>query len=158
MSFNIISFVWHVVNGLILYFALRHFLYKPVRKFMEEREQRIQRQLDEAEQAQRAAQAELDKQHQLTIKAQEQLNQAAKDGADKGRERAQELIEQAEGEARRIVEEARVAAKNQQAMEREAQRQRTVELGTAIASKLLDRELTAQDNSKLIDDFLNKVG
>ena len=158
MSFNIISFVWHVVNGLILYFALRHFLYKPVRRFMDERAQRIQSQLDEAEQAQRAAQAELDKQHALTLKAQEQLNQAAKDGADKGRARAQELIEQAQDEARRIVDEARTAAKNQQAMEREAQRQRTVELGTALASKLLNRELTAQDNSKLIDDFLNKVG
>ena len=158
MSFNIISFVWHVVNGLILYFALRHFLYKPVRRFMDERAQRIQNQLDEAEQAQRAAQAELDKQYALTLKAQEQLNLAAKDGADKGRARAQELIEQAQDEARRIVDEARTAARNQQAMEREAQRQRTVELGTAIASKLLNRELTAQDNSKLIDDFLNKVG
>ena len=83
---------------------------------------------------------------------------AAKDGADKGRARAQELIEQAQDEARRIVDEARTAARNQQAMEREAQRQRTVELGTALASKLLNRELTAQDNSKLIDDFLNKVG
>ena len=100
MSFNIISFVWHVVNGLILYFALRHFLYKPVRRFMDERAQRIQNQLDEAEQAQRAAQAELDKQHALTLKAQEQLNLAAKDGADKGRARAQELIEQAQDEAR----------------------------------------------------------
>jgi F-type H+-transporting ATPase subunit b len=158
MTFNIISFIWHVVNGLILYFALRHFLYKPVRRFMDERAQRIQNQLDEAQQAQQAAQAELDKQRALTEKAQEQITIAAQDGAEKGRQRAQEIIQQAKQQADRIIEEAQAAAESRRQAEREAQHQRTVELGTALASRLLDRELTAQDDSKLIDDFLNKVG
>ena len=44
-----LDIVIHTINIVIFYLILRLLLFKPIRKFMSQREQRIQSQMDEAE-------------------------------------------------------------------------------------------------------------
>ena len=47
MEFNLIDFIEHALNLLILFLLLRHFLYKPVSKFMAEREANFAREREQ---------------------------------------------------------------------------------------------------------------
>ena len=46
--FNVRDILLHIVNTLILFVAIRLLVYKPVRKFMNARTERVQAQMDEA--------------------------------------------------------------------------------------------------------------
>ena len=52
MEFYPIDFVLHIVNIVVLFLLVRSLAYKPIRKFMREREEKIAAQLAEAEAAQ----------------------------------------------------------------------------------------------------------
>ena len=47
MEFHLIDFIEHALNLLIFFLLLRHFLYKPVSKFMAEREAKFAREREQ---------------------------------------------------------------------------------------------------------------
>ena len=58
MSINVSEVIWTIINFVVLYFLLNHFLYKPVRRFVEQRNAKIQAGLDEEAAAQKALDAQ----------------------------------------------------------------------------------------------------
>ena len=44
-----VNFFFQVINFIVLYLILRHFLYEPVTNFMEERSEKISNRIEEAE-------------------------------------------------------------------------------------------------------------
>ena len=54
MDINFLDVLLHIANIVILYVLLRFILYKPIQKFMKARSERIQNQMDDAENAKRA--------------------------------------------------------------------------------------------------------
>jgi F-type H+-transporting ATPase subunit b len=55
MELTPLDILYHVINIVILYVLLRFILYKPVRKFMAARADRIQKQLEDAAAMEKAA-------------------------------------------------------------------------------------------------------
>ena len=56
MDINPVDILIHIINILVLFVLLRLLIYKPVKKFMDERSQRIQKEMDHASEI--SAQAE----------------------------------------------------------------------------------------------------
>ena len=52
MSINPSELIWTVINFFLLLFLLKHFLYTPVLRFMEDRQARMDAKLNEEKQAQ----------------------------------------------------------------------------------------------------------
>jgi len=112
------------VNFLLLVWLLKRFLYGPIRKAMREREQRIQRDLDEAEEAREKAgqeQQELERQRQ-------QLD-----------EERREVLERARDEARQWREQAMQHARQEVQAQREAWQQALQEQRDSFARQLTSR-------------------
>ena len=125
-----INLLWTVVNVLVMYAVLRKFLFKPVQDVIAKRQQMVDANLADAETSKK--------------EAAETMNAA------------QEKLRNVDNEA----------AARREAYEKQAERQsklreadaQTTALARAMCEKLLARNLTAQDDARLLDDLLEKAG
>lgn len=156
--FNPVSIVLHMVNGLILFAAIRIWLYKPIRKWLDGRAERVKASLDEAAQKSEEAQQNLDESARQLALAQDQANQTIAQSAQRGQERAQEILDEAYLQAQSIVQTAHQDAELIRQNAREAMKEEASKLAIQIAEKVLQREVSAADNQKIIEEFLKKVG
>src|SRR5213082_2201235 len=145
-SINTGLIFWTVVVFATLLTLLWRFGWPALLKTVEDRERRIQQQLEDAERA-RAEAARLLEEHKRTIagaKAEAQeIVARAKAVADKERE---QLLERARQEIDAEKEKAIVA------LRREA-----VDLSIAAASKLLEAQLDSETNRKLVIEYLAQL-
>lgn len=153
--------VQHLVNILVLYALLRLLIYKPVRKFMDERADRVQAQLDEAgrisEQARREQAEYAERLANMDTEAHDRLvesNRAASEAAEA-------ITAEAKAEAQAILDKAQAEADQQRQDIQRQVRPEITAMAVEIAEKLLGREVNQADNSALINGFfesLEKVG
>src|SRR5256884_7470147 len=156
-SINTGLIFWTVVVFAILLALLWRFGWPALLKTVEDRERRIQQQLEEAERA-RAEAARLLEEHKRTIagaKAEAQeIVARAKAVADKERET---LLARARQEYEQLLERARheIAAEKEKAIV--ALRREAVDLSIAAASKLLEAQLDSETNRKLVIEDLAQL-
>ena len=156
-SINTGLIFWTVVVFGILLVVLWRLGWPALLKTVEERERRIQQQLEEAERS-RAEAARLLEEHKRTIatakaEAQEVLAKA-KALADKERET---LLAKARQEYEQLLERARheIDAEKEKAIV--ALRREAVDLSIAAASKLLEAQLDSETNRKLVIEYLAQL-
>lgn len=150
-------FIWTILTFLVLLTLLARFAWKPLLEALETRQQGIRKALDDAQ----AARQEL-----------ERLEQDAAQMMRKARAEAEVLITQSRADADRLREEIRQKAKaDAEGIMRNAERQIQLETGRAlqqirteavdlsvmIASKIIQRNITKEDNERLIADALTQV-
>ncbi|HKV70920.1 MAG TPA: F0F1 ATP synthase subunit B [Gemmatimonadales bacterium] len=145
---------WTVIIFGILLVILWRLGWPEILKMVEEREHRIQKQLDEAEKARTEAQKLLEEHKKLVAdgKAQAQeILSTAKSAAGKEREA---LLAKTREEQELMLERARqdITAEKEKAIQ--ALRREAVELSIAAASKLIEKNLSTESNRKLVSDYL----
>jgi F-type H+-transporting ATPase subunit b len=134
-GFEPILFIAQIVNFLIIYWLLKKFLYKPVLKLLNERKQKIEEGLKNADQAARLLNETLEKEEKILKTA----NEKAKQILDDARNQSFEILKKTEEDNKKLAEK----------MLNEARAQITYE--TEIATKKLEVNI-----SKLAVDFLQK--
>jgi F-type H+-transporting ATPase subunit b len=150
-------FIWTIVTFLVLLGLLAKFAWSPLLKALETREGQIRKSLDDAQQAKQEL---------------ERLQQESAQIIRQARVEAEGVISQSRSDAARLREEMRQKAKAeadaivkgaQRQIQLEAQRalqqlrQEAVDLSVMIASKILKRNVSKEDNEKLIDEALKQV-
>jgi len=145
---------WTVIIFGILLVILWRLGWPEILKMVEEREHRIQKQLDEAEKARAEAQKLLEEHKKLVAdgKAQAQeILSTAKSAAGKEREA---LLAKTREEQELMLDRARqdITAEKEKAIQ--ALRREAVELSIAAASKLIEKNLSTDSNRKLVSDYL----
>ncbi len=150
-------FIWTILTFLVLLTLLAKFAWKPLLEALETRQQGIRTALDDAQ----AAKQEL-----------QRLEQESVQMMRKARAEAETIITQSRADADRLREEIRQKAKaDAEGIMRNAERQIQLETGRAlqqirseavdlsvmIASKIIQRNITKEDNERLIADALTQV-
>ena len=152
-----LNLLYTVVNVLILFLLLRKFLYKPVMGIIAQRQKQVDDALNAAETSKKEAAAAMnaaqDKLRNVDTEA-----AARRETYEQQAETAkQQLLAEAQKQADAIVAEGKAAAEaeRQHKLREDAQ---TTALARAMCEKLLSRNLTEQDDSRLLDDLLEKAG
>ena len=153
-----INLLWTVLNVLILFLLLRKFLYNPVMNIIEQRQKQVDDAMAAAEtsktEAKTALAAAQDKLRNVDAEA-AQRREAYEKQAEKEKE---QLLANAQHQADAILAEGKAAAEaERQHKLREADAQTTA-LARAMCEKLLERNLTQQDDARMLDDLLQKAG
>ncbi len=150
-------FIWTILVFVVLLTLLKKFAWGPLLVALEERQEGIRKSLDDAEQArkeleqvQRNAEAILGK---ARAEADSILSETRVD-AEKVRD---DLRQQAQNEAQLIVQNAERQIQLETDRAVSQIREEAVELSLSIASKLIRRNLTKEDNQILIDEALKQV-
>lgn len=150
--------IWTLVVFGLLVFVLKRSAWPVLLSAVREREQRLERQLAEAEKNRLEAAALLEQHRQLlagaTAEAQQIIN-SAKSAADN--ERAA-LLAKARDEYDDLLARARKEIEDEKAKALVELRRDAVELSIAAASRLLEAKLDAQANRRIVMDFLETLG
>ena len=150
-------FVWTLLTFLVLLTILAKFAWRPLLRTLESRQATIRKSLDDALQAKK----DLERLH---VESAEIMRKARLD--------AESIVSQSRADADRLREEMKQKAKaDADIVVRNAERQiqlettralqqirhEAVDLSVAIASKLLQRNISKEDNEKLIDEALRQI-
>jgi F-type H+-transporting ATPase subunit b len=150
-------FIWTIITFLVLLTLLARFAWGPLLKALESRQEMIRKSLDDAEEARR----ELERLHlesaqilkQARVQAESIMSQSRSD-AERLRE---ELKQKARAEADTIVRTAGRQIQLETAQALQQIRREAADLSVMIASKLIQRNLSKEDNDRLIEDALKQV-
>ncbi|EOC99450.1 F0F1 ATP synthase subunit B [Caldisalinibacter kiritimatiensis] len=143
---------------LVLFIVLRHFLFEPVSKFLNERRERIEGDLTEAKKEKEEA-VKLKEEYQLKI---EEAKQEAQSIIETGKKRAgevrEEIIADAKKEAENIVERANREIVRQREKAMEELKSEVVTIAMMAASKVVDKDLDEKSHREMINKFIDEVG
>lgn len=158
ISVNLWQILISLANLTILFLLLKKFLYKPVTKMLKQREAEIESRYADAETAKSSAeQAQAELTERLTG-AKAEAEGIVKEAADAAKMRGDKIIEDARATADGIIRQAEEDAELERKRVGETIKEQIVDVSTALAEKMLEREVNADDHKALIDDFISKIG
>ena len=154
LTFNI-SILYNVINILVLFVLLKIFLFKPVTEIMEKRKAMIQQDLDDAKKAKDDAEQMKGEYENTLNSAKNQAADIVKDAKTRAEVEYNSIIEQGNKDAAAIMANAdkTIAQEKERAIKAEM-----ADLAISMASKLVEKNVDATTNKKLIDDFLSEAG
>lgn len=134
------------------------FAWGPVMDMMQKREDHIADQIDVAE-TNRAEAEKASKEAAERLQATRQEAQKIIDDAKTaGEQQEASIIEAAKAEAARIKETAKEEIRNEKEKALQSLQDQVASLSVMIASKVIEKEISAQDQDKLIADYVKEVG
>ena len=150
-------FIWTIVTFLVLLGLLAKFAWGPLLKALEERQEMIRKSLDDADQATQ----DLKRLHQESAQIIAAARADAQSIVAKSRVAAEtvreDLKQKAKEEADALVRGAQRQIRLETARAVQQIRHEVVDLSLAVASKLIKKNLTQEDNDALIQDSLTQI-
>jgi F-type H+-transporting ATPase subunit b len=149
--------IWTIITFLVLFALLAKFAWKPLLAFLDARQEAIKTSLENAQTAKREL---------------ERLQQESSQIIRKAHGEAESIVSKSWSDAERVREEMKQKAKTEaDAIVKESQRQIEIETGralrqirsevadlsVAIASKVIQRNVTKADNDRFIEDTLKQI-
>jgi F-type H+-transporting ATPase subunit b len=150
-------FVWTILTFLILVGLLARFAWRPLLEALERRRATIAQSLEDAQRARQELERLQRESTQIMAQARaeaESMLARSRSDADALRE---ELKQKARSEAAAIVKNAELQIQLETARAVQQIRHEAVDLSVAIASKILRRQVTREDNEALIQEALKQV-
>ena len=132
-------------NMMITFAVLKKFLFKPVKKMIDDRQAEIDTMYADADAAKQKA-AELEQEYQQHLQSiRDERDTLLREATARAQKREEEIV----GEARAEAAALRAAAEADIAQER---------IAVDIAGKVVEREINETDHKALIDEFIRNVG
>lgn len=157
ISINIYSIIISLANLLILFFILKKFLFKPVKKMLAERKNEIDNQYKKAEETEKIAhdsKVQWEKKLKDADIEADQIIKAAEVNANRKKE---SIISDANTKAENIIRRAQEDADAERIKAQEEIKKEIVDVSSVLAGKILEREINMEDHKKIIDSFLADV-
>ena len=150
--------IWTVVIFVILLALLYRLGYPALLKMVEERERRIQKQLEDAEKANAEAQRLLEEHKKQIAAARNEAQEILAKAKTVSQKERETLLAKAREEYDALLSRARkdIDAEKEKAIQ--ALRREAVDLSIAAASRVIEANLDTDANRKLVTEFLESLG
>jgi F-type H+-transporting ATPase subunit b len=150
-------FIWTIVTFLLLLWALKKIAWGPLLQALETRQNAIRKSLDDAQQAKRELERLNAESAQIIARARHEADAIIIQSRSDGDRLREEIRQKARTEADLIVKNAERQIQLETSRALQQIRHEAVDLSVMIASKIIQRNLTREDNERLIDDALKQV-
>ncbi len=152
------DFLWRIFNFVVMAAILIFFLAKPLKKGLSGRRADIEKTLAEAKQAKEEAEAKFAEYDQKLSKAAEEIAGLSEAIRKEGELEKEKIIENAKAMAIQIEKDAEKTAALEIAKAKAELKREAVELAVGIAEEVLKKNFTKDDDTRLIDEYMKKVG
>jgi len=152
------DFLYRVFNFAIVVGILVYFLAKPLKKGLSGRRDEIEKALAEAEQIKLNAEAKFAEYDQKLATANAEIAEISAAIKREGELEKENIISSAREMAIKIEHEAEKAAVLEIAKARTELQTEAVRLAVELAEDLLKKNFTSEDDTRLIDEYMQKVG
>lgn len=158
ISVNLWQMVVSLANLVLLFLIVKKFLYKPVKKMLETRQNAIEGEYDAARSAKDKALADQQAYEEQLRGAKTQADQVIKSAVDTAQLREKEMLADAKKKADGIVRQAEADAALERKKAEDDIKSAIVEISSLLTEKLLEREVSSDDHKQLIDSFIENIG
>lgn len=147
-----------LLNTLAIFFVAKKYLFVPVKNMIDSRQKEIDAMYDAAGAANAEAKALQNEYQEKLAVAQQTSDRMVKEAVARGQKRQEEIISQANAEARAILDKANADIAQEKKKAINDAKNEISEMAMAIAEKVVGRELTEVDQAKLVDEFIEELG
>lgn len=149
-----IDLLLNILNIILLFIITRHLVYKPVKKFLAGRKERLEAEKNEAKQQMEEAQRLKDEYSSLLADAEEKSRQTVLDGEEKARQQAASIVENAREQSEEIIADAKQQAQLEKEKTLSSLQSEVASLAVSVSEKILGREINDKDNKRIVEEFL----
>jgi len=150
-AYKIINFV--LIFGIVIYFAR-----KPIANMLKQRTELIEKTLKEAQEAKEVAQKALQEAQTRLQTKDKEIEELIAVSKQAGEQEKARLIEESERLKERIFEQAKVNIEYELKGAKDALKAEAVEIAMGLAEKKIKEKLTKEDQEKLLQESLTKIG
>jgi F-type H+-transporting ATPase subunit b len=152
------DFLYRCFNFAVTFGLLAYFVTKPLRNGLAGRRQGIEKALTDAEQARTEAEARFVEYDRKLAKAAEEIATIHAEIRREGELESQKIVANAHEMAEKIKAEAKKSAANEVARARAELQREAAHMAVALAEDLLNKNFTPQDQDRLVNEYMQKVG
>lgn len=150
--------ITQLINLLLLFLLLKHFLFKPVQNILNARQAEIDKSYADAETAQTRAEELRDEYEKRISDAKAEAADIAKAASRKAQAHYDEVVGTAKADAARLREKAEAQIEQEKKKAMNELKDEISGIAVDIASKVVEREIDAKDHEELISEFIKGVG
>jgi len=150
-------FFWTIATFLVLLFLLAKFAWKPLLQALESRQEMIQKSLNDAEKAKQELEEVQLESNKIVAQARSEAETIIATSRSEGAKLREDLREKAQSEAQSIVTQAEQQIQQERDRALSQIREEAVDVSLSVASKLIQRNLSKEDNEKIIEEALKQV-
>jgi F-type H+-transporting ATPase subunit b len=152
------DYIWKIINFLLLFIILFKFAKKPMQNFFQKRTELIEKTLNEAKEA-KAISLKALQEVETRLKAKDAEIAAILAAAKKSGEQEREgIIVESDRLKAKILAQAKTNIEYELKHAKEAIKAEAVELAMELAEKKLKEKMTKEEQEKLFEDSLMKIG
>ncbi len=152
------DFIWRCVNFAVMVGLLGYFISKPIRNGLQNRRAEIEKALADATAAREAAEAKTREYQDKLAKAAAEIDTIYAAIRREGELERDRILTSAKEMATKIEQEADSKAASAVARARLELRAEAARLAVELAEELLSKNVTAADQKRLVDEYMQKVG
>ena len=152
-----VLYIWTIVTFLVLVVALAKFAWRPLLEALERRQSAIKQSLDDAQKAKQDLERLHVESQRILAEARGQADQILSQTRSDANRLRDELKQKAQTEAAGILKNAERQIEMETARALQHIRSEAVDISVAIASKLLERNVTKEDNERLIEETFKQI-
>ncbi|MBS4190090.1 F0F1 ATP synthase subunit B [Bacillus sp. FJAT-49705] len=157
-AFNSGDMIYQLIAFIILLLLLKKFAWGPLMGVMKQREDHIAGEIEAAEQSREEAKKVLEEQRSLLKEARTEAQGLIEGAKKQGDVQREEIIVAARAESERLKESAKLEIEQQKEKAVAAIREQVASLSVLIASKVIEKELSTEDQEKLINEYIQEAG
>ena len=158
LNINFFTALFTLVNTVVLFLVMKHFLFKPVMKMIRERQEEIDGMYADADKAKSEAQ-KMEQEYREKLETAVQTGERmVKEAVSRGQSREEEIIRQANAEADAIRAKASADIRQEKKKAINDAKNEISDIAMAIAGKVVGRALSEADQANLVDHFIEELG
>lgn len=146
----------HLVTFIILIVALGFLVYKPMLKLIHDRQEACKKQIEENKAAKKEAEDMKEEYTELLQNAEKEVAIKKKEADEELARYSEESMNQAKAQASKLLEQASMEVEAEKKQALDDMKGEIVDVACMIASGILSKEISVDDDKKIIEDCLNE--
>lgn len=147
-----------IIAMFFLFLFASHFLFNPVRKLLQDRQDKIQGELEQAAADCKSAEETKTLYEAKLAGADKEAEEILEDARKRGKENEARIIAEAKQEAEKIVERARVEAELEKKKMTDEVKREMVAVASVMAAKIVQANIDTNVQHQLIEETLKEIG
>lgn len=147
-----------IIAMFFLFLFASHFLFNPVRKLLQDRQDKIQGELEQAAADCKSAEETKTLYEAKLAGADKEAEEILEDARRRGKENEARIIAEAKQEAEKIVERARVEAELEKKKMTDEVKREMVAVASVMAAKIVQANIDTNVQHQLIEETLKEIG
>lgn len=158
ISLNVWTAIFTLVNLMIVFLIMKKYIFKPVKKMIDERQQEIDDQYADADRSVKEAAALKEQYESRLAEANAESDEILKEAYRKAQLRDEEMLRQAQEQAAQTLRRAQEQVELEKKRAMNEIKEEVSVMAVDIAAAVLARDIKASEHSELIDSFIENLG